>query len=647
MWMKIKAAVASNAMRWILLLTAQGSMFALAGSLAFLLQFDFRLEPLALRQLAFALCVWVTVKSAVFQLANLNRRGLRYISIVDIYRLLTANLLGSAASCILILAIGPSGIPPSLFVSDLILSLLSTSGLRVLVRMVAEVMRDSAPSGLEKRTLIYGAGNAGIMLLREIRHNPRLTYRVCGFLDDKATKRGMAIAGVPVLGGGEEIAKLVEHHKAELILIAIPSATGPEMTRILGLCHAARVECKTVPGLGDLINGSGLVGQIRDVAVEDLLGRTPVHLEEGAIRNNLEGKVVLVTGAAGSIGSELCRQIARFGPAGIVGFEIAESPLFEIDREMRTAFPNVPFYPEIGSIQNPSRLDDVFKQYRPAIVYHAAAYKHVPLMEQHVFEAVENNIFGTYNVAIAAAKHNVEGFVLISSDKAVHPTNVMGATKRVAELLLQTLQNGGTQYVMVRFGNVLGSSGSVIPIFKKQIAAGGPVTVTHPEMRRYFMTIPEACQLVLQAAVIGKGGQICVLDMGQPVRIADLARELILLSGFKPDEDIRIEYTGMRPGEKLCEELSTLLEDTVPTHHDKVRIYAGNGMPHDDLAEWLQSFRAICESRDVGQLIVALKETVPDYNPSSSVLRKALPERGVVPSAPASVAPTSSLECLA
>ena len=364
--------------------------------------------------------------------------------------------------------------------------------------------------------------------------------------------------------------------------------------------------------------------RIRDVAVEDLLGRTPVRIDEGRIRGSVEGRVVMVTGAGGSIGSELCRQIARFQPAGIVGFEIAESPLFEIDRELRQDFPGVPFFPEIGSIQNRTRLNEVMRQYSPSVLYHAAAYKHVPLMEAHVFEAIENNVFGTYNVAMAAAEHGVGNFVMISSDKAVRPTNVMGATKRVAEMLLLALQNGGTRYVAVRFGNVLGSNGSVIPIFKKQIAAGGPVTVTHPEMKRFFMTIPEACQLVLQAAVVGEGGRICVLDMGEPVRIVDLARNLILLSGLRPDEDIRIEFTGVRPGEKLYEELSTLLEDTVPTSHEKIRIFVGNGMPEGDMLARLSCLREICEARDAGRLVVALKEIVLDYSPSTHLLKRAL-----------------------
>ena len=289
---------------------------------------------------------------------------------------------------------------------------------------------------------------------------------------------------------------------------------------------------------------------------------------------------------------------------------------------MHRSFPHVSFHPEIGSIQNRDRLNEVFRHYKPAVVYHAAAYKHVPLMETHVFEAIKNNVFGSFNVATAAAEHGVEDFLLISSDKAVRPTNVMGATKRIAELILIALQNGRTKYVAVRFGNVLGSNGSVIPIFKKQIAAGGPVTVTHPDMRRFFMTIPEACQLVLQSMAIAEGGQICVLDMGQPVKIVDLARQLILLSGLRPDEDIKVEFIGARPGEKISEELTTMLEDTVPSKHDKIRIFVGNGVPEHDIRTGLETLREICETRDTGRLVVALKELVPDYSPSVHLLKR-------------------------
>jgi FlaA1/EpsC-like NDP-sugar epimerase len=615
-------------MHRLLVWVAQLGVFTLSGVAAFLLRFDFGLPHHFARHMAYALPIWIVVKIAVFRVAGLDRGWWKYVSVTDLLRIVVGNFVGSAISCIAIILIAPAGFPRSIYVLDLMICFLGTAGIRMIVRMTAEATSHRGGGALEKNTLIYGAGEAGVTLLREIQRNPKLLYRVRGFLDDRPDKKGIHILGVSVLGAGDEVEPLVKKHKIDIILIAIPSATGAQMTKILKQCHACGVECKTVPGLGDVIEERGLAGQIRDVAVEDLLGRTPVRLEQNQIRATLEGKVIMVTGAAGSIGSELCRQIARFQPAGIVGFEIAESPLFEIDREMRQCFPAILFHPEIGSIQNRARVDEVLRQYSPAVIYHAAAYKHVPLMEAHVFEAIENNVFGTHNLAVAAAEHGVEDFVMISSDKAVRPTNVMGATKRIAELLLLGLQNGGTKYVAVRFGNVLGSNGSVIPIFKKQIAAGGPVTVTHPEMRRFFMTIPEACQLVLQSAVIGKGGQICVLDMGEPVKIVDLARNLILLSGLKPDEDIKIEFTGMRPGEKLYEELSTLLEDTAPTAHEKIRIFTGNGMPEGDIQTWLGSLGEICETRDVGGLVVALKEIVLDYSPSTHLLKRALEPRG-------------------
>jgi FlaA1/EpsC-like NDP-sugar epimerase len=609
-------------MRWLFVWAAQGCTFALSGFVAFLLRFDLGLPQTCLRYLVCALPVWIVVKSVIFQASHLNRWGLRYVSIADVHRIVLANCAGSLLSWAILVCLAPAGFPRAIFLSELALSLLGTVGLRVAVRMISEALQGGQGNGEEKRTLIYGAGDAGVTLLREIRNNAKLAYQVCGFLDDARDKEGLLISGIQVLGGGDEVQSLVQRHNIEIILIAIPSATGVEMTRILERCHTAGAEYKTVPGLGEVVEGCGLIGQIREVAVEDLLGRNPVRLEAGQIRDELAGKMVFVSGAAGSIGAELCRQIARFHPAGIVGFEIAESPLFEIDREMRRTYPWVPFYAEIGSVQDRVRVDEVLCQYRPAVVYHAAAYKHVPLMETHVFEAIANNVFGTYNLAEAAAARGVEDFVLISSDKAVRPTNVMGATKRIAELILLALQNGRTRYVAVRFGNVLGSNGSVIPIFKKQIASGGPISVTHPEMRRFFMTVPEACQLVLQASAIAKGGQICVLDMGQPVKIVDLARNLILLSGLKPDEDIKIEFTGMRPGEKLYEELSTLLENTVASDHEKIRIFVGNGAPECELDQWLDSLRDIAKARDLGRLMLALKELVLDYSPSADLLRR-------------------------
>ncbi len=605
----------------------QLAIFIVAGISAFLLRFDLIIPSQHRMHLATGLCAWVVAKVLVFHLMGMDRGRWRYVSTPDLLRLAAANLAGSAIACVGLLAFGPPGFPRSLYLLDLLLCGFLTATSRLAVRAAFELSRiQNARSGT--RTLIYGAGDAGVLLLREIRSNPTLGYDITGFVDDNPAKTGTLIQRTRILGTGDALPALVQKHAVEAILIALPSASGTEMAAILNRCHQAGVSYKTVPGIGDIIASQALASQIRDVAVEDLLGRKPVRLDEQQIAVSLQGKVVLVTGAAGSIGSELCRQIARFHPAGIVGFEIAESPLFEIDREMRQAFPQVPFYPEIGSIQNRARLNEVLNHYSPSVVYHAAAYKHVPLMEAHVFEAIENNVFGTCNVAVAAAAHGVEDFVMISSDKAVRPTNVMGASKRVAELLLLGLQNGHTKYVAVRFGNVLGSNGSVIPIFKKQIAASGPVTVTHPEMRRFFMTIPEACQLVLQAAVVGKGGQICVLDMGEPVKIVDLARNLILLSGLKPDEDIKIEFTGMRPGEKLYEELSEMFEHTAPTIHEKIRVYMGAGMSEGEMAMRLDGLREICEIRDIGQLVVALKEIVPDYSPSAHLLKRVIETRG-------------------
>jgi FlaA1/EpsC-like NDP-sugar epimerase len=600
---------------------AQFAIFIISAVGAFLLRFEFVIPPQFLRHLYFAVATWVVVKSLVFHLYSLDRGWWRFVSTSDLLRVVAGNLIGSSIGGLVIFSFGPPGFPRSLYVLDFLLCFMATAGIRFAVRLVAEATAHSNPGGA-RRTLIYGGGAAGVMLLREARSNPSLNYSVVGFIDDDLTKSRIRIQGVPVLGAGTELATLATKHDIQLVLIALPSAAGTEMTRILQFCQEARVPFRTVPSMAEIVEGPPLAAQIREVAVEDLLGRKLVRLEESQVQGTLQGKVVLVTGAAGSIGSELCRQVARFHPACIVGFEIAESPLFEIDREMRRAFPKTPFYPEIGSVQNRTRIDEVLSQYSPSVVYHAAAYKHVPMMEAHVFEAVENNVFGTYNVAVAAAEHGVEDFVMISSDKAVRPTNVMGATKRVAELLLLALQDGRTKYVAVRFGNVLGSNGSVIPIFKKQIAAGGPVTVTHPDMRRFFMTIPEACQLVLQAAVIGQGGQICVLEMGEPVKIVDLARDLILLSGLRPDEDIKIEFTGMRPGEKLYEELNTMLENTAPTTHEKIRIFVGNGMPEGDMVAWINYLREICKARDAGRLVVALKEIVLDYSPSTHLLKR-------------------------
>jgi FlaA1/EpsC-like NDP-sugar epimerase len=606
----------------------QAVIFAYTGVTAFALRFDLAVPRSEMAHLACALPVWIMVKLVVFRIAGLDRGWWRYVSIHDLTRLGLGNLGGSLLGAVVIQWIAPPGFPRSIYVLDLLLCFLVTAGTRVAARLVAEASKFSGTEG--KRTaLIYGAGDAGVSLLQEIRHNPSLPYEVAGFLDDNPHKARLTIYGAKVLGNGASLAAVAKKYHIDMVLIAIPGASGLKMSEILRRCQDAGISYKTVPSLGEIIEGNGLAKQIREVAVEDLLGRSSTRLDEREIGRKLDGKVVLVTGAGGSIGSELCRQIARFRPRAIVGYEIAETALFELELEMRERFPDVPFHPQIGSIQSPPRLREVLGLYRPSVLYHAAAYKHVPMMEAHVFEALENNVLGTYATALAASENGVEDFVMISTDKAVRPTSVMGVSKRVAELAVNSLQNGRTRFVSVRFGNVLGSNGSVIPLFKRQIAAGGPVTVTHPEMQRYFMTIPEASQLVLQASAMGEGGETFVLDMGEPVKIADLARNLILLSGLRPQEDIRIEYTGMRPGEKLYEELRTFLESTVPTRHEKIKIFIGPSVTHEEMECQIESLRRICAARDVTQLVLRLKEIVPEYNPSSHLLRQALAERSL------------------
>jgi FlaA1/EpsC-like NDP-sugar epimerase len=605
-----------------------GAAFILSGVLAFELRFDFVLPASYPHPMEAALCIWLAAKSAAFIAAKLDRGGWRYTSAYDAVRIVAANSAGSILSgSVILLLLKPWGIPRSVYVLDWLLSCLMTLGGRLVVRVLFTTHRYlRGAEGDRTRILIYGAGSAGLALLWELQQNGSLMFDVIGLIDDDPLKARLIMLGKRVLGTGADLGALVREHAVEKVLIAIPSASGLQMARILELATDAKVEYKTVPSLGELIQGSELGKQIREVAVEDLLGREPVQLDLERIRERVQGRVVMVTGAAGSIGSEICRQIVKFRPLALVGFDEAETPLFHLDREMSKSFPDVSFYPEIGSITRRDTLRRVMHRYQPSILYHAAAYKHVPLMERHVFAAVETNIFGTWNVARAAVEHGVDDFVMISTDKAVRPTSMMGATKRAAELLIRAHQmEGGTKFVAVRFGNVLGSNGSVVPIFKEQIAAGGPVTVTHPEMTRYFMTIPEAAQLVLQAFSIGKGGEVFVLEMGEPVRIANLAKNLILLSGLQPGREIEIQYTGLRPGEKMFEELNLQDEHLIATSHAKIRSYVGN---HNADAKQIKAFllrlQQTSEEQDIAGLVLLLKELIPDYNPGAELLKSAL-----------------------
>jgi FlaA1/EpsC-like NDP-sugar epimerase len=624
--MRTLTSVIHNLLRLpgLLGIAVQTGAFFLATLLAFLLRFDLSIPREYTRHLVFAGVAYAASKLVVFLLLGLNRFWWRYVSTHDVLRLLAGNILGSLLGGAVVWFGGPSGFPRSILILDFILCFGLTATARILVKTASDILDARQSRHGKTKAVIYGAGDGGVMLAREIRQNPALSYHVVGFVDDDENKKGAMIDGVRVFGKGSELAHLVELHNVDTVFIAIPSASGQQMTQILNACSEAKVTYKTMPAMGDFIEGNGLLSQIRDVSVEDLLGRKPVRLDTEPIRKKIEGQVILVTGAAGSIGSELCRQIARFSPAALIGYDAAETPLFFLDQEMQAGFPDVNFQARIGNIQNRQRLEAVFADCCPAMVFHAAAYKHVPMMECNAFEAVENNVFGTRTLAQVSAESGVRDFVMISSDKAVRPANVMGATKRLAEMVVGSMQGDGTKFVSVRFGNVLGSNGSVIPIFKSQIAAGGPVTVTDPRMKRYFMTIPEASQLVLQASTLGTGGEIFVLDMGEPVKITDLARNLILLSGLRPGEDIKIKYTSPRPGEKLLEELHMANEKTLPTVHRKISVFAGNSHKHEEIGLLIRQLEEICQARDLRRLIPTVKRFVPDYNPSTELLSQAV-----------------------
>ena len=472
--------------------------------------------------------------------------------------------------------------------------------------------RAASKQGTRRRTMLIGGGAAGAMVIREFQNSSHSENQVVCVIDDNPSKRGALLMGVPIVGDREKIESTVQKYGIEEIVLAIPSAQLKDRTELISICQRTGCRLKTLPALYQLANGEVSVKKVRDVDIVDLLGRATVDVDMSGIADYIKGKTVLVTGGGGSIGSELCRQLATFGPAQLILFDIYENNAYDIQQELRRTYPNLNLTVLIGSVRDRERLEDLFARYHPDLIYHAAAHKHVPLMEDSPCEAVKNNIFGTLNVAEMADRYGASRFLLISSDKAVNPTNVMGATKRVCEMIIQMMDGRSkTEYVAVRFGNVLGSNGSVIPLFKKQIAAGGPVTVTDPQIIRYFMTIPEAVSLVLQAGVYAKGGEIFILDMGDPVRIDDLARNMIRLSGFEPDVDIPIVYTGLRPGEKLFEELLLSGEGMRKTQNDL--IYIGKDQPFDGekLEAQLQSlYQAAVQGRDIRDL---LAQIVPEY----------------------------------
>jgi FlaA1/EpsC-like NDP-sugar epimerase len=568
---------------------------------------------------------------------GLNHGWWKYVSLSDVIDLFKANIYaGTLFLSYVVIAHGAGHVPLSLILLDSIICFLLSCGVRFATRAYREnyFPRISSCAGSEKRVLIVGAGYAGQMIVREMRTNRSLSMSIAGYIDDDPTKQRQRFQGLPVLGTQAELSRICRKYTIDEIIIAIPSATGKQVRAIVERCLETRVKFKTLPSVGALIDDKLTVQQIKDVDMEDLLGREPVRTDVKIIGRYLTGKRIMITGAAGSIGSEICRQVSRFQPALLILLDNAETPLFFLERELRERFPELPVLISLGDVRARIQMTSIFDDTRPEVVFHAAAYKHVPMMEVNQEAAVHNNIRGTKIVADAAHYYGVKHFVMISTDKAVNPTNVMGASKRAAELYVQNLSKcSRTNFVTVRFGNVLGSNGSVIPIFQEQIRKGGPLTVTHPEVIRYFMTIPEATQLVLQAGAMGKGGEIFLLDMGEPVKILSLAEQMIRLSGLRPYEDIDIVFTGLRPGEKLYEELLLDGEGIQPTDHEKIMVARAEFRDFKILSQQIEDLYKATMLLDMRKLLAILEDIVPEYNPRDEYGRNgARPASGTVQS---------------
>ncbi|WJW76718.1 nucleoside-diphosphate sugar epimerase/dehydratase [Thiohalobacter sp. IOR34] len=557
------------------------------------------------------------IQGLTFVYLGLYRGHWRFASLPDLLRILKAAGIGTLGILVLlVLATRLQDIPRSVFPLYAVLLTAMLAGPRLFYRWLKD---RKLYLGQGRRVLIAGAGRAGEMLVRDLLRDPERSLEPVGFVDDDPKKRGIDIHGIRVLGASKRLPALVETHEIDLVLLAMPSARSPQIRKVVEYCEAAGVPFRMLPRMADLVAGRVSVEAMREVSIEDLLGRDPVELDQRAIHAGLSGRRVLISGGGGSIGSELCRQVARLGPRQLIVFEKSEFNLYQIEMELRRRFPQLEIIARLGDVADAAAVDKLFSDHQPQVVLHAAAYKHVPMLENQAREAVMNNVCGTRTLALAADRHGSEIFVLVSTDKAVNPANVMGASKRMAEIFCQNFaRRSRTRFITVRFGNVLGSAGSVVPLFKQQIENGGPVTVTDPEMIRYFMTIPEACQLILQAGVMGQGGEIYVLDMGEPVKITYLAEQMIRLAGREPGKDIEIVFTGLRPGEKLYEELFHEQEALQPTGHAKIRLARHRSLDWEALNSRFEALEAACRRFDEAAVREGIEQLVPELHSENS-----------------------------
>ena len=550
----------------------------------------------------------VLISLAIFYFYGMYHRIWHYARLRDLIAIIGAATL-SQATIFIITVMADIPVPRSVIILTWFLSIGAIGASRLMFKVNLDLVTES--KGNKDNLLIVGVGDAGAMLVRELEQNAAATTNIIGFVDDDEKKRNGRLAGFPILGNVNELPQVVKTNKVDEIVIAIPSADGDTIRHIDTQCRKTGAKVRIMPGIYEMVNDGVSMGKMREIRLEDLLRREPIHLDFAKITNYIAGKTVLITGAGGSIGSEISRQISRVGAREIILLGRGENSIYEIHQELKRKFPDQTYHTVIANITDKERMARIFQRFQPQVVFHAAAHKHVPLMEIQPDEAIRNNVFGTKNVAELADANHAEIFVLISTDKAVNPTSVMGATKRTAELVLQEInQHSNTKFVTVRFGNVLGSRGSVVPLFERQIAAGGPITVTHKDMTRFFMTIPEAVQLVLQAGSQAEGGEVFLFDMGKPVKIKDMAEDLIRLHGLTPDKDIKIVYTGLRPGEKLYEELLTSEEGTTSTKHKK--IFKAQIQPLDE-SDLQQSLQALEETTDKQVILQTLKHMIPTY----------------------------------